>query len=171
MASNTVQNADAKLKVVFINVKGLNLQEKCSKPLAHARSLGADILLIQEMHFRSDCTAKLANLSYPIALHATNKQAKTEGVSILISKCLRLQIADSLIDDNGQYLFIKGVLWDRPITLANIYSPKMAQVWYFRFIAKTLSAFKSGILFLGGDLNAALNPLEDTSTGTSSIPF
>lgn len=66
--------ADAKLKIVCINTKGLNLPEKHSQLLAHVRSLGADILFIQETHFRSDCTLKLANLSYSIAyMQQTNK--------------------------------------------------------------------------------------------------
>lgn len=89
----------------------------------------------------------------------------------MISRHLPLHIDDSLIDAEGRYLYIKGTLWGRPITLANIYSPNKAQVGFFREITQVLAAFQSGILIVRGDFNVTLNPLEDTLTGSSTIPF
>lgn len=113
----------------------------------------------------------LTNRDYPKVYHATNKLAKTKGVPILLSKHLPIEISDSLTDEDGCYLFIKGSIWNRPITVANIYSPNTAQVSFFRGISMTLTSFQSGILILGGDFNVALNPFEDTSSGTSSLPY
>lgn len=40
-----------------------------------------------------------------------------------------------------------------------------------REVTTKLTLFQSGLLILGGDLNVPLDPLVDTSTGTSSLPF
>lgn len=94
-----------------------------------------------------------------------------KGVSFVISKYLPLQITDSIVDEDGRYIFLKCSHWDKPLILANIYSPNKSQVAFFRKIAWTLSAFQSGLLIMGGDFNVALNPLEDTSTETSYILY
>lgn len=66
---------------------------------------------------------------------------------------------------------MKGSLYGKPITLANIYAPNSKQVPFFKLTIQLLSTFQEGILILGGDFNVPLNPLHDTSTGTSSIPY
>lgn len=159
------------IKCISLNTKGLNIPEKRSQLLLYIRRLKGDIVLLQETHFRSDNIPKLTDRYYPTVYHATNPQAKTKGVTILISKNLPLNISDTHIDKDGRYLLIKGIIWNKPITIANIYAPNSAQVTFFREIATTLSAFQSGLLLMGGDFNVPLNPLLDTSTSTSSIPF
>lgn len=64
-------------------------------------------------------------------------------------------------------------MWkDRPMTRANIYGPNSKQVSFLRDTLLKLTSFKSGHLILGGDLNMALDPILDTSMGTSpSLPF
>lgn len=61
----------------------------------------------------------------------TPPTSKTKGISILLSKNLPFQISDTLVDEQGCYVFLKDTLWNKPITLANIY------------IAPTLSRFHS----------------------------
>lgn len=78
-----------------------------------------NIILLQETHFRSNIP-KLANKEFLTVLHTTNSIAKTIDVAILLSKNLPLEIRDSLVDDEGHYLFMKGFLWGKSITIANI---------------------------------------------------
>lgn len=49
--------------------------------------------------------------------------------------------------------------------------PNMGQVSFFRSTLQKLSSFQEGLLVLGGDFNAPLNPLHDTSAGTSTMPY
>lgn len=81
------------------------------------------------------------------------------------------QIRDSCLDKKGRYIFVKGSMHGKPITLANIYSPNTKQVPFFRTTLQLLATFQEGILVLGGDFNVPLNPLQDTSTGTSPMPY
>lgn len=53
--------------------------------------------------------------------------------------------------------------------LANVYVPNSKQALFYRSTLKILSDFQEGIFILGGDFNVPLNPIQDTSTGTSSI--
>lgn len=110
------------------------------------RKTKADIILLQETQYKSNNIPKLTNKDYPTAFHATYTLAKTKGVSTLISKNLPLEISDSLINEEGHYIFIKGSVWGRPITVANIYSPNAAQGTFFRNITTTLTSFQAGIL-------------------------
>lgn len=159
------------MKCVSLNVKGLNLPEKRSQILNSLTKHKAQIIFLQETHFRSDAVPKLSNHIYRTALHSTNPVAKTKGVSILISRHANFHQTDSLIDPEARYIFIKGTYVSKPITLANIYCPNEHHVSFFRKICDLLSTFQSGLVLLGGDFNAPLNPVLDSSSGASTLPY
>lgn len=161
----------ATIKILSLNVKGLNLPEKRSHLLTMARKMRADAVLIQETHFRSDNIPKLTNKDYPVVYHATNPQAKTKGVSILLSKHSQWKPVDTLTDCNGRYILLKGQVKGHMTTIANIYSPNTHQVGFITEISELLTGFQQGTTILGGDFNVALNPLLDTSSGTSTITY
>lgn len=170
--TNSSSNINSSLlKIVSLNAKGLNTPEKRSKLLLTMYRSKADIIFLQETHFRSNATPKLQNYRYPTAYHATNPLHKSKGVSILIARSCPFQITDSLIDVEGRYLILKGSLLNRKFTLANIYAPNLRQVPFFKKITNTLTTFQEGTLILGGDFNVPLNPIQDTSTGSSSFPY
>lgn len=159
------------IKIISLNARGLNIPERRSQLLLTMQRSKADIIFLQETHFRTDAIPKLQNQYYPTTFHATSQTSKSKGVSILLSKHWPLQLTDTLTDVEGRYLFIKGVLFGKKITFANIYAPNSHQVKFFRDITSALLTFQEGILILGGDLNVPLNPIQDTSTGTSSLPY
>lgn len=76
-----------------------------------------------------------------------------------------------MYDEAGRYIFLKGKIGSRPITIANIYAPNTKQVPFFQRIGDLLTAFASGILILGGDFSVPLNPILNTSSGTSALPY
>lgn len=154
-------------KLLSLNAKGLNIPEKRSQVLASMRSMRANIVFLQETHFCSKAVPKLTNNFFPYSYHATSPISKTKGVSILLYKNIPFHVTDTLINDQVRYIFLKGTLKDKPITLANIYSPNTSQVPFFRTIMQHLSTFQKGILILGGDFIVPLNPLLDTSSSTS----
>lgn len=159
------------LKCLSLNVKGLNLPEKRSQVLSALTKHRAHFLLLQETHFHTDAMPKLANHIYKKALHSTNSEAKTKGVSILISKHADFQLSESGIDPEGRYIFIMGTYASKSITLANVYCPNGHQLSFFRKVCDLLSTFQEGIVVLGGDFNVPLNPPLDTSTGTSTLSY
>lgn len=69
------------LKLLSMNIRGLNKPEKCSQLLHEAHRLRAHIVLLQEIHFRSDRIPKLSDHSFPYAYHVPNPASKSKGVS------------------------------------------------------------------------------------------
>lgn len=169
MQSNQITRSSLTLKCISLNVKGLNLPEKRSQVLSSLHKHRAHFIYLQETHFRSNTIPKLSNHIYRMALHATNPEAKTKGVSILISKHANFHLLDSLIDPEGRFIFLKGTYSSKPITLANIYSPNDHQVTFFRRVCDLLASFQGGLVLMAGDFNISLNPLLDSSTGTSAL--
>lgn len=106
------------------------------------------IAFIQETHFRSDNIPKLYNHYFPTVYHASTDDSKTKGVAILISKNYPLQVSEVRRDSNGRFLFLKGTLHNRPITLANIYAPNKHQVSFFRDSLHQLTELLVGISML-----------------------
>lgn len=130
-----------------------------------------DVAFIQEFHFKNDKLPILQNRFYPPTYHSTNPAAKSKGVSILLSSKLPWKYQDSIKDPAGCYIFLKGFIGDAQVTLATIYTPNERQDAFLRITLERLLDFTEGQLILGGDFNVPLIPLEDTSSGSSSVPL
>lgn len=153
----------------ILNIRGLNTPEKRSQLLL-LKKAKADVFL-QETHFRSDNVPKLHNSFYPTVFHATNNTSKSKGVSILISKNCPFQVQDTVLDTNACYIFLRGKLHNKPVMLSNIYAPNKQQVPFFSNTLQRLTSFYKGMLVVGGDLNLALYPSLDSSSGSSTITY
>lgn len=89
------------LNVISLNAKGLNTPEKRRMLLQDMRRLKADVILLQETHFKNNTIPILKNKYFPIAYHSTNSQAKSRGVSILISAKIPWTELDTRTDPEG----------------------------------------------------------------------
>lgn len=121
MSSAVHSSAPLSLKVLSLNVKGLNIPEKCSSILAEAHRHRAQIIFSQETHFKTGSIPRLANKLFLEVYHATCTDSKTKGVSILLAKSFRFHLSDQIIDPGGRFICLKGTWEDRPVTLANVY--------------------------------------------------
>lgn len=132
------------------------------------RRTRADIVLLQEMHFRENNLPILKNRHYPMAFHSNYTEDKSRGVTILISARVPWSLIDSQTDKEGRFLFLKGQIGDRKVTLANLYAPNDRQDAFLKRQIGRLMQFSKGHLIVGGDLNMPMMLTEDTSSGTSS---
>lgn len=122
MASSCPKTLLPTIKLISLNIWGLNIPEKRTQLLSSMHKNKADIFL-QETHFKTNFIPKPTNSRYPTSFHATNPSSKSKGVSILFANNCPFQISDTCRDPEGRYLFLKGSLHGKPITLANIYVP------------------------------------------------
>lgn len=74
----------------------------------------------------------------------------SKGVSILLSSKFPWKHQDSIIDQAGRYIFLKGL----QVTLATVYAPNDHQDTFLKGILDKLLEFKEGQLIFGGDFNA-----------------
>lgn len=114
---------------------------------------------------------KLEDKYYTQTFHSTNPHSKSKGVSIMLHKNAGLVISQQYVDSNGRFLCLKGQWKGTPITLAKVYIPNSAQVSFCQHLVEQLKGFAQGCIILGGDFNLSLNPSQDTSDGTSSLPY
>lgn len=77
-------------------------------------------------------------------------------------------LIDYQTDKEGCFLYLKGLIGDRKVTLANLYAPNDLQDTFLKRCMDHLMRFSEGQLIIGGDLNISLLPSGDTSSGTSS---
>ena len=158
------------VKITSLNVKGLNVPEKRKMLLNDLRRSGTDVAYVQETHFKAGRLPLLQNRFFPCVYHAPNQQAKSKGVSILISNRVPWCLVDKRVDPNGRFIFLKGSIGNIKVTLATIYVPNKQQDQFVKKILSELRDFIEGRLILGGDFNIPLDPRIDTSSGTSAVP-
>lgn len=72
------------VKLYSLNIRGLNIPEKRSQLLLLIWKSRADVVFLQETHFKSNNIPNLHDKFYPIAYHATTTESKSKGVPILI---------------------------------------------------------------------------------------
>lgn len=129
------------LNIVSLNAKGLDTPDKRQMLLHDMRRMKADIVLLQETHFRENTLPILKNRYFPTVYHSTYTAAKSRGVSILISaKILWTQI-EAGTDTEGRYLFLKGRIGDVQVTLANLYAPNDHQDAFLKHHLAQLTRF------------------------------
>lgn len=157
--------------VISHNVRGLNTLEKRVSLLRELHKTKPAVVFLQETHFKTGTAPKITDKHYTQVFHATNPTSKSKGVSILIHKNAVIIISQRQADTEGRYSFFKGHWGGTPITLANVYFPNAAQVTFCQQLVDELKGFTLGCLVLGGDFNLALNPLQDSSDGKSSMPY
>lgn len=128
-------------------------------------------VLLQETHFKTHQVPRLTDSTFTRAFHATNDLSKSKGVSILVNKDSPFELMEQMVDPKGRFLILKGKYEGTPITIRTVYFPNKAHLTFCKYVVQQLQGFTSGCLILGGDFNIPLNPLTDTSNGTSSIRY
>ncbi|CAH2250629.1 Hypothetical predicted protein, partial [Pelobates cultripes] len=160
----------APFRVVTQNCRGLNAPEKRAHLLRELKQQHVSVALLQETHLRVTDTRRLTDRRFPDAFHSTHPTARKAGVAILLANSLHFTQSDMMADGYGKYLFVKGVVAQRTYTFASIYAPNTKQAKFLRATLLKLANFTEGALIMGGDFNAPLDPILDSSTGHSSIP-
>uniref|UniRef100_A0A8C5MMF1 Reverse transcriptase domain-containing protein n=1 Tax=Leptobrachium leishanense TaxID=445787 RepID=A0A8C5MMF1_9ANUR len=158
------------LRFLTYNVKGLNIPEKRGRLLRELQALRTSVVFLQEMHFRADAPPQLLTRAFPTGFFSNYTQGKSRGTAILFAKDVPFVVIDTLCDDEGRYLFVKGSISGVAYTFASIYLPNVNQHRCLAKIMKVLDKFQTGILIVAGDLNVPLDPRVDTSRHQSTIP-
>uniref|UniRef100_A0A667X9Y1 exodeoxyribonuclease III n=1 Tax=Myripristis murdjan TaxID=586833 RepID=A0A667X9Y1_9TELE len=145
MATNSI-------KIVSWNVNGIQNVVKRYKILAHIRTLGSDIAMLQETHLKNEESLKLKQRWVGQVFSSPGGRG-TKGVSILISKKISFNLIDSVCDKEGRYLVLHGTLQNEKCTLVNIYAPNSAQASFLSSLCTLLAKIVGSPIVLGGDFN------------------
>lgn len=124
------------------------------------RASGADVILIQETHFRAGDSFKFASKYFPTSHTASDSSGKA-GVAILIRRSCSLHIQSTHLDPHGRYIIMQCVYMSHPITIMNVYAPNSGEIKFLTEAFKQLQHFSQAFMMIGGDFNAILSPTWD----------
>lgn len=138
----------------------MNSPVKRGKIYAHLKSLKADICFLQETHIKKSA-AKVLRLQWASQIYQSNFSVKARGVAILIHKRTTFQHEQTITDQNGRYLIVRGLLNQRPVTLINVYGPNFDDPGFFQTLFRAIPNLSDSKVIMGGDFNCVVDPLTD----------
>ena len=127
------------LKILTLNVWGLNSPVKRLKCLEYLKHKNVDIAFVQETHLKSVDINRVQNKLYMVAAFSSAPN-KTKGVLILVRRKLNLTLRASGTDNEGRFCYVIAMLNSSEICLASIYAPNTFDINFFDWIKSTLLA-------------------------------
>lgn len=155
------------LKVVSMNVNGINNATKRRVIFNHFRKQKADIYLIQETH-ASESSERMWKHEWGGPAVFSNGSSCSRGVAILMDRNLQFKLVHSAQDQEGRIICIDAEIRGVVFTIASIYAPTQDkgkdQLDFLHLIDTTLSDMKGVNILLAGDFNHCLCPLLDRNS-------
>lgn len=141
------------LKLISLNVKGINHVVKRQKLLSFFQKEKCQIALLQETHL-SDIEHMKLRRNWVGQVFFSSYKSNSRGVAILLHKNLSFKLEKSITDNEGRYVYA--------------YEPK-----FFPKLLADISSFSCSLILLGGDFNCVLDPSIDQSPpkGTKPLDF
>ncbi|CAH2282968.1 Hypothetical predicted protein [Pelobates cultripes] len=159
------------LHIRTLNAGGLNIPKHRTRLLWELSSSRTSVAMIQETHFKLGSEQALKDRRFPSVYFASHPLGKKAGVAILFSQGTPFVVLDQKTDPEGRYLFVKGQINSQIYTFATIYAPISRHRIFITKTLRLLANVSEGLLILGGDLNASLDPSMDTSRRRSAITY
>uniref|UniRef100_A0A8C5MG49 Reverse transcriptase domain-containing protein n=1 Tax=Leptobrachium leishanense TaxID=445787 RepID=A0A8C5MG49_9ANUR len=154
------------MKILTYNVKGLNLPVKRHSLYRDLRTHNADVICLQETHFRRSDHPNLKTPQYLTQFHSTFR-SKSRGVTFLIHNRLQFETHRLLKDPGGRYIILVCTINSRIYTLVSAYAPNASQTQFLTRLLNKVQEVLTGTLILCGDFNLSLDPTVDRSVGGS----
>uniref|UniRef100_A0A8C5WEC0 exodeoxyribonuclease III n=1 Tax=Leptobrachium leishanense TaxID=445787 RepID=A0A8C5WEC0_9ANUR len=143
----------ARIRFISLNVRGLNHPAKRQIAMADLCKQKCDFAFLQETHFRLDSAPTLCSNYFTQGFYSNFEASKSRGVAILVASHIPFTCTSQIEDPQGRFIFIKGHIGSRLVTLANIYLPNTHQCAALSRILNKLAKFAEGLLLCGGDFN------------------
>lgn len=151
------------LRILSYNVKGLNSTQKWWMALKEFRASGADVVMIQETHFRAGWSLKFASNFFPVSYLASDSTGKA-GVAILIKKSYPIKVKTTFADPHGRFLVLDCDYMSSSFTLVNIYAPNYGQIYFLNKVSESPRYHSQPFMIVGGGFNMIMSPTRDRKT-------
>ena len=160
------------VKLLSVNVRGLNNFKKRKTIFTWCRKWNADFIFLQETHstvenempWRHEWGAEI------VTAHGTSD---ARGVAVLFKRGVDYKVHSKFLDPQGRYIILKAEIRDKTFVMINVYAPNknMELTHFFTNILTLLQ--KENLdsetnIILGGDLNCPLDPALDKKGGIST---
>uniref|UniRef100_A0A8C6K9K2 exodeoxyribonuclease III n=1 Tax=Nothobranchius furzeri TaxID=105023 RepID=A0A8C6K9K2_NOTFU len=157
------------IKIMTLNVKGINHIIKRLKIVSSLKKDRVQIALLQETHLTDSEHLKLKR-DWVGQISSSSFDSKSRGVALLIHKNLPFTLNAIVRDTDGRFILITGLLYGEQILLGSVYAPNtFDRSFYSNFLAKTSSVCPNHVI-IGEDFNCGLNPETDYNPPKSQPP-
>ena len=122
------------LKIISVNVRGLNTYEKRIKVYDWLNDSQIDIAILQETHYVEKNVSKYDARWFGKSVHSFSDSTFSRGVSVLIRKDLDIEILNSHSSVDGRKLLLNVKFDNNICTIVNIYAPntELSRIEFFR---------------------------------------
>ena len=121
------------IKVLSANCQGLQDIAKRTDVLNYLRSMGRNILCLQETHRLENDIGSLKNI-WNGDCYINGSKTNSRGVAILISPTFEYTVSNILANNEGNLLSIDLKLNDMSIRIINAYVPNTGSPLYFKSV-------------------------------------
>uniref|UniRef100_A0A3P9KVD9 Endonuclease/exonuclease/phosphatase domain-containing protein n=1 Tax=Oryzias latipes TaxID=8090 RepID=A0A3P9KVD9_ORYLA len=150
------------LKVISLNVKGINHVIKRQKILSFLRKEKCQVAMLQETHLSDTEHVKLRR-SWVGQVFYSSFNSKSRGVAILLHRSLPFSFENEVKDSQGRYILLSGHLYGEQVVFGCVYAPNVYDPSFLPQLISDLNSFSSSYVLLGGDFNCVLDPKTDMS--------
>ncbi|CAH2312669.1 Hypothetical predicted protein [Pelobates cultripes] len=162
ITTHTPSTQPRNIKIITHNVRGLNSPNKRHTLLKELNNTQADIVCLQETHFKQNSNPILGLKHFLHQFHATSP-TKSRGVSILLSHTLAFDLISMEPDPQGRFIILICTLNNSTYTIVNSYSPNDNQDTYLASLLDKIEKLQTGTMIICGDFNHILNPNADST--------
>ena len=154
-----------KLKILSINIRGLNTNIKRVKCLELLHRSQTDIALIQESHLTNDNISKIQNRNYRVVA-SSEGESVSRGVIVLFRRSLNIKIDKVGNDNKGRMAYVCTTIEGLKIAFISIYGPNVFDKIFYPRLTEEILSLENYELIMGGDMNAVCDLELDRSTST-----
>ena len=126
------------IKLVSLNVNGMNNPVKRSKVLAKLKKEKAQVLFLQETHLPQQEHEKLKRFGFRNTFYSSYRPSQKRGVAILITNALQFECLKEVRDNEGRFVLIKGKLENTIYIDNDQYTPPQKALNVFSKLCLTL---------------------------------
>ena len=161
------------LKVLSLNVRGINDFKKRRCIFNWIRKNEADVIFLQETYSARELENRWKNEwgGRVFFVHGSNH---SRGGAILLKNTVNCDVEEHITDNTGRVQILKTKLDDQPLCFVNIYAPndENSQVAFFQNVKKLIVSNKitdNYEIIIGGDFNTIMDINLDKKGGSPNI--
>ena len=148
------------IKICSLNCQGLGNSKKRRDVFNYLRNLKYSIIFLQDTHFSKDLE-KLVQNEWGFKAVFNSLNSRSRGVAIFFNNNFEFKLNKTHTDDSGNVLILDILIFDRKITLVNIYGPNKDTPEFYIDLENKLIEFGNNDIIIVGDFNMILNPQID----------
>ncbi|KAJ0011600.1 hypothetical protein NQD34_012575 [Periophthalmus magnuspinnatus] len=156
------------LKILTLNVGGLNNPVKRVAILNYLHSQDVQIAMLQETHLVKSDINRLASKFYKVVAFSSASN-KSKGVAIVCRRNLQFRLLDCWSDNLGRIAIAKLNIERTDIAFVSLYAPNIFEKQFFDRLTKIMLELPSFKFIVGGDFNAVVDPSLDRSSLSQNL--